>query len=137
MIRSGQAYESWKAWCALMSRKRNVKPRFYLILMTVLLAVFLGVYFSQNGFMNQRVAQIEQLESQRKLAEQQNAELERKISFAKTDEYVKRVAREELGLLQPGEIRYVSGTEVGTAEQQYASPQETIAPDGNAAENGQ
>lgn len=114
-----------------MSKKRNVKPRFYLLLMMVLLAVFLGVYLSQSGFMSRRAEQIAQLEAQRNLAEQQNAELERKIAFSKTDEYVERVAREELGLLKPGEIRYVPGTEAGIAVQQFEQPQTTFIPEGN------
>ncbi len=108
---------SWKAWCALVTRKRNVKPRFYLILMAVLVVVFLGVYVSQSSFMATRDRQIAELEEQQREAEQHNAELERKISFAKTDEYIERTAREKFGLVKPGEIRLVSGNELtGSAQ---------------------
>ena len=34
--------------------------------------------------------------------------LSAQLEFAQTDEYVVRVARDELGMLMPGEIRYVS-----------------------------
>ncbi len=42
------------------------------------------------------------------LALDDNAALERKIAFTKTDE-VERVARDQLGLLKKNEVRYVSG----------------------------
>lgn len=97
-------------WSAIMTRKRNVKPRFWLLLMGVLVAAFCCVYISQAGFMVRQTQQIIALEAQRDVAYAENAELERKISFSKTNEYVERTAREELGLLKPGEIRFVAGT---------------------------
>ena len=33
--------------------------------------------------------------------------LSAELEFARTDEYVIRVARDELGMLMPGEVRYV------------------------------
>lgn len=108
-------YNRLKAWCALVTRKRNVKPRFYLILMTVLVLVFLGVYVSQSNFMAVREQQIAELQEQQRKAEQQNAELERRISFAKTDEYIERTAREKFGLVKPGEIRFVAGNELSSS----------------------
>ena len=36
-----------------------------------------------------------------------NDELRREISYMKTDEYIKSFAREQLGLLLPGEIRFI------------------------------
>ncbi len=39
----------------------------------------------------------------------ENAALQRKIAFAKTSEYVERVAREQLGLLKKNEVRFVAG----------------------------
>ncbi len=103
-----------KAWCALVTRKRNIKPRFWLMLMVVMLVVFVSIWVSGDGILNRQAAQVAQLESDQEKAAAANAELERKISFAKTDEYVERVAREELGLLKPGEIRYVAGSEGST-----------------------
>ncbi len=98
-------------WGALVSRKRYVKPRFWLMLMMVLACVFCCVFASQGQFMAQQAAQIEQLEALKDTALAENANLERKIDFAKTDEYIERVAREELGLLKPGEVRFVTGVQ--------------------------
>lgn len=100
--------EKWEAWWTLVSRKKNIKPRFWLILMAVLVLVFASMYVSQNGYLAQQAEQIAQLQQQQDDATNENAELERKISFAKTDEYVERVARDELGLLKPGEVRFVA-----------------------------
>ena len=36
--------------------------------------------------------------------------LKQKLVYAQTDEYVMRVARDELNMIMPGEIRYVNGT---------------------------
>lgn len=105
-----------KLWGVLVTRKRNVKPRFWVMMMAILLVVFCGVYVSQAGYMGQQQAQIAQLEIQRDAVMAENAGLERKISFSKTNEFIERTAREELGLLKPGEIRFVAGANqaVGT-----------------------
>ena len=35
-------------------------------------------------------------------------ELQEEIDFVQTDAYVERAARDELGLIMPGEVRYVN-----------------------------
>lgn len=40
-------------------------------------------------------------------------ELEKEIEFVQTDEYVERAARDELGLIMPGEVRYVNAAGEG------------------------
>ncbi|MDL2206096.1 septum formation initiator family protein [Eubacteriales bacterium OttesenSCG-928-N13] len=107
-----------------MTRKRTVKPRFWLMLMGILLVVFLGVYVSQTSYMNHQDDQIAQLQQQRDDAANENAELERKINFSKTDAYVERVAREEFGLIKPGEIRFVAGAETSTQPAATTPPTE-------------
>lgn len=92
-----------------MSRKKTVKPRFWLLMMAVLAAVFMSVYVSQGQYLSTQAGSIQALEQQRVQALDENAALERKIAFAKTSEYVERVAREQLGLLKKNEVRFVSG----------------------------
>ena len=36
-------------------------------------------------------------------------ELSEQLAYARTDEYVMRIARDELGMILPGEVRYVNG----------------------------
>jgi cell division protein FtsB len=92
-----------------MSRKKTVKPRFWLLMMAVLAVVFMSVYVSQGQYLSTQAGSIQALEQQRAQALDENAALERKIAFAKTSEYVERVAREQLGLLKKNEVRFVSG----------------------------
>ena len=91
-----------------MSRKKTVKPRFWLLMMAVLAMVFMGVYVSQNQYLTTQAESIQALELKKAQALDENAALERKIAFAKTSEYVERVAREQLGLLKKNEVRFVS-----------------------------
>ncbi len=92
-----------------MSRKKTVKPRFWLLMMAVLAVVFMSVYVSQGQYLTSQAASIQALEQQKAQALDENAALERKIAFAKTSEYVERVAREQLGLLKKNEVRFVAG----------------------------
>ena len=92
-----------------MSRKKTVKPRFWLLMMAVLALVFVGVYVSQGQYLTTQAESIQALEQKKAQALDENAALERKIAFAKTSEYVERVAREQLGLLKKNEVRFVSG----------------------------
>jgi cell division protein FtsB len=97
-----------KAVC-FVSRKKTIKPRFWLLMMAVLVMVFGGVYLSQGQYLSTQAQHIAALEAEKAQALDQNAALERKIAFAKTSEYVERVARDQLGLLKKNEVRFVTG----------------------------
>ncbi len=92
-----------------MSKKKTVKPRFWLLMMAVLALVFFSVYVSQGQYLSSQAESIRALEQQKAQALDESAALERKIAFAKTSEYVERVAREQLGLLKKNEVRFVAG----------------------------
>lgn len=92
-----------------LSKKKTVKPRFWLLMMAVLTAVFFGVYVSQGQYLASQEESIRALEQLKVQALDENAALERRIAFAKTSEYVERVAREQLGLLKKNEVRFVAG----------------------------
>lgn len=86
----------------------RIQTRFCLILIAVMIAVFaisIGVscYDLHRGAV--RLAELE-AEYDRMLVEV--SELREELAFVGTDEYVERVARDELSMLMPGEIRYVS-----------------------------
>lgn len=98
-----------KGRVCFVSRKKTVKPRFWLLMMAALIMVFGCVYLSQGQYLSSQAQSIEALEAEKALALDDNAALERKIAFTKTDEYVERVARDQLGLLKKNEVRYVSG----------------------------
>ena len=89
--------------------RRRVKPRFWGFMIAVTLVVFLisfavmRIRYTQG---EQRMAKAKEEHSA--LAVQANL-LTDQLAFAQTDDYVVRVARDELGMIMPGEIRYVNG----------------------------
>jgi cell division protein FtsB len=91
-----------------VSRKKTVKPRFWLLMIAVMVMVFGGVYVSQGQYLATQAQHIEALEAEKSQALDENAALERKIAFTKTSEYVARVARDQLGLLKKNEVRFVA-----------------------------
>jgi len=92
-----------------VSKKKTVKPRFWFLMMAVLAMVFCGVYISQSQYLSSQAESVQALEQLKSQALDESAALERKIAFAKTSEYVERVARDQLGLLKKNEVRYVVG----------------------------
>ncbi|MBR2571114.1 MAG: septum formation initiator family protein [Clostridia bacterium] len=90
-----------------MARVRS-KPRFWVLLMTAMVLVFLVMYSSQSRFMRQQAGSLAELRSAKAEIMEENAKLERRIAFTKTDEYVDRTARAELGMIKEGEIRFVT-----------------------------
>ena len=86
----------------------HVKPRFCLILIAVMLVVFtvsIGISCHDLRTGAKRMASVE-AEYDAMLLELD--QLREELAFAGTDEYVERVARNELEMVMPGEIRYVS-----------------------------
>ena len=89
--------------------RRRAKPRFWMFMIAVTLLVFLASF----AVMRHRYAQGQQRlqrvrEDRDALIREVNA-LSDRLAFAQTDDYVIRTARDELGMIMPGEIRYVNG----------------------------
>ena len=89
--------------------KRN-KPRkverWKLIVLALILWV--GFSFAQKALENHKLRQeIASLEKRLVVLELRGAELEREIEEWQSPEFVERVAREELGLVKPGEVVYI------------------------------
>lgn len=91
-----------------MQRKIRPRPRFWRFVILMTLIVF-GV---SCGVAQLRYAQIASrvraLQAERDGLTEQVASLTERLDYVRTDEYVERVARDELNMLRPGEIRYVS-----------------------------
>ena len=88
-------------------RRCRISPRFYLIVIAFMLVVFgasFGVSYSrlmdEVGSLNSAKAEKADLNAEIRMLEQEFTDLH-------TDEYIERLAREECGMLYPGEIRYV------------------------------
>lgn len=87
----------------------RVQPRFWLLVIVLMLIVFgIGFLIAQNNLRTGDRALAEAI-AQREALQQEVESLSATLEFARTDDYVIRIARDELGLIMPGEIRYVSG----------------------------
>lgn len=89
--------------------RRRVKPRFWLFIIGITLAVFLASFAAMNHRYAQGSARLRQVIEQRDALQLQVNDMSDRLAFAKTDDYIIRIARDELGMLMPGEIRYVNG----------------------------
>lgn len=89
------------------SRRLRAKPRFWLLMMLVMLLAF-GVSGGLSLHRSwQSEARAAELERERAALLEEKRTLEAQYAYAQTDEYVERIARAELNLLYPGEIRYI------------------------------
>lgn len=85
----------------------RIAPRFYCFLIVCMLAVF-GVSFAISyGRLAAEIGSLNKANSEKQMLAAEVAELRQEVSDMQTDEYIERMAREELGMLYPGEIRYV------------------------------
>ena len=91
-----------------MQRRYRIRPTFWFFLI-VSTVIFFAISFT--------VAQIRCNQVSSRLAElnQEKAELasevltlNQQLAYVQSDAYVERVARDELNMIMPGEIRYVS-----------------------------
>ena len=89
--------------------RRRVKPRFWLFMIAVTLVVFLASFSVLQRRYIQSAARLRQAREERDALVLQVNALSEQLEFARTDDYVIRTARDELGMIMPGEIRYVNG----------------------------
>ena len=87
---------------------RRVRPRFWGWLFVAFFVAVLAVYCAQQRYMNRQQALIDELSAQKALLTAENEELQRKIDFTYTDEYIEREARSKLGLIREDEILFES-----------------------------
>jgi len=89
--------------------RRRVEPRFLVLLIVITVVVFLTSFAVAQHRYNQASERLRQVQEERdEIILQANA-LSEQLEFAKTDDFVIRVARDELNMIMPGEVRYVNG----------------------------
>ena len=86
----------------------RITPRFCLILIGVMLIAFSVSLGVSRRDLAKGADKLEQVYAEYTQLEQQIRQLREDLAYAQTDDYVERVARDELGMMRPGEIRYVS-----------------------------
>ena len=88
--------------------RRRTTPKFWIFMIVSMLVVFgacFGVLLNQYLDGAQR---LEEVQSARDELISQVDALSHEMDYVQTDEYIMRAARDELGLIMPGEIRYVN-----------------------------
>ena len=92
-----------------MSRgHRTPRPRFWLMLIGVFALFSACVFASQAYYMRLQEGTLSELTARRDVLLDEKMELQRKLLFMDTQEYIIREAREKLGLLMPDEILFES-----------------------------
>ena len=91
-----------------MVGKYHIKPRFWLMLSLTAALVFSVSFLVARNRLDAAAAEAAALEAQRDQLVREIGTLQDEINFAQTDEYIERAARDELGLIMPGEVRYVN-----------------------------
>lgn len=94
-------------------KSRRVKPGakanwFYAFALMLVILIGLGVMASQAESLRKQEAQKALYLSQIEQAQLEKEDLELLLSYVTSDEYKRSVAYEQLGLLAPNEIRFVS-----------------------------
>lgn len=87
---------------------RRVRPRFWLFVIGVMLIVFAIGGISAQRTLAKGGAELTELAEERARLNAEREELTEAYAFVQTDEYVIRTARNELGMLMPNEVRYIS-----------------------------
>ncbi|NLJ75505.1 MAG: septum formation initiator family protein [Firmicutes bacterium] len=86
-------------------KNRRIKPWMVICLVLVL---WVGFHFLKNASQNYKLKQdIITLQKEIEALELRGRQLEEEIANWQSPEYVERVAREELGLVKPGETVYI------------------------------
>lgn len=85
----------------------NAKRKRRRVIIIVLLVLWVGFHFAKSALDNRRLrGKIADLETHLRVLQLRGAELEKEIALWRSPEYIERVAREELGLVKPGEMVY-------------------------------
>ena len=91
-----------------MQRKISIQPRFWIFVIVVMLICFGTSYAVTQLRYGQVTQHVNALNQEKVGLIDRISELSSELSYVRTDAYVERVARDELNMIRPGEIRYVS-----------------------------
>ena len=93
-----------------LNKKIQVRPRFLLLLAIPVLLLVLAIC-KANARIGELQTQVDRAQEQVLAAYSETEELQRKLEFMDTDEYIEQEARKRYNLQGDREIRFVLGTE--------------------------
>ncbi|MHB0884402.1 MAG: FtsB family cell division protein [Bacillota bacterium] len=88
----------------------RIRVRFGRLLVVVFLLYGVSVFAAQEVRVHRLRAQEAGVQAEIRQLQQANQGLQEQVNQARTDEYIEKVAREQLGLVKEGEIPYFNGT---------------------------
>lgn len=91
-----------------MQRKISIQPRFWVFLIVVMLLCFCLTTIVTQLRYSQVTQHVGSLQQEKLALINRVNELTSQLNYVSTDAYVERVARDELNMIRPGEVRYVS-----------------------------
>ena len=89
-------------------RHIRVQPRFWRFVILLLVLIFGACALSSELKYRRCCAHLAQVQDARDEAAQRVEALSQRLNAVQTDAYIEEIARRELNLLYPGEIRYVA-----------------------------
>ena len=93
----------------MQQRRISVQPRFWLFMIIILMLICFTLSFAVTQMRyGQLTEHVNALNQEKVRLIDRITELSNQLSYVRTDEYVERIARDELNMIRPGEIRYVS-----------------------------
>jgi len=81
-----------------------IKSRFFKVLLIFLLVFTVYKFFVNYQQINKLKNKIDSLENAITLAEEDKIELQKELKNIDSPEYIEKIARDELGLVKPGEL---------------------------------
>ena len=100
--------ENFHGEVGILQRRVRVKPRFWVFIIVVMLICFGTSYAVTQLRYGQVTQHVNALSREKVGLIDRITELSSELSYVRTDDYVERIARDELNMIRPGEIRYVS-----------------------------
>ena len=91
-----------------MQRRISVRPRFWIFVIVLMLICFSASYAVTQMRYGQIIDHVSALTREKVNLMDRVNELSGQLNYVRTDDYVERIARDELNMIRPGEIRYVS-----------------------------
>ena len=93
-----------------MQRRIRIKPRFWFFVISFMLICFGASYAVAQIQYGEAAERADMLAAEKAALSAKVASLSSQLDYVKTDDYIERVARDELNMIMPDEIRYVSNT---------------------------
>ena len=91
-----------------MQRRIRIQPRFWVFVIAAMLLCFGTSYAVIQARYGQIANRVEELSQEKVELVSRIDSLSNQLGYVSTDAYVERVARDELNMIRPGEVRYVS-----------------------------